>query len=70
MNKKSGCELVRNGTINYAPKNYKDKGRPNCYGYIDQFKDTELAECKKCPWFYLQGGDYQCLKEHCSVFSL
>ena len=59
MNKKSDCELVRKGIINKIPKDYKDKGRPNCWGYIDQFRDSELQECKKCPWFYLQGGDCQ-----------
>ena len=54
MNKKSACELVRNGKIKHIPKDYHDKGRPNCLGYIDSYRDTELWECKKCPWFWLK----------------
>ena len=59
MSKKSDCELVRKGIIKKIPKDYKDKGIPNCLGYIDQFRDSELRECKNCSWFWRKGGDYQ-----------
>ena len=57
MSRESECELVRTGEIKHIPKDHKDNGRPNCLGYIDNFRDTELEECKRCPWLWLKDGD-------------
>ena len=53
MARQSKCELVRKGEIRHIPKDATDKGYPNCLGYIDRFRDTELDECKRCNLFWL-----------------
>ena len=57
MAKQSECELVRKGEVKHIPKDWNDKGRPNCLGYIDSYHDTELDECKRCKWFWLNWSD-------------
>ena len=57
MARQSNCELVRKGEIKHIPKYWNDKGHPNCVGYIDSYRDTELPECKKCEWFWRNEGD-------------
>ena len=56
MAKISNCELVRKGEIKRIPKDWQDKGMPNCLGYEDRFNDEPLDECKRCKWFWRKGG--------------
>ena len=52
MARTSNCELVRKGEIKHIPKDWQDKGMPNCLGYEDSVNDEALDECKCCKWFW------------------
>lgn len=49
---KSKCELVRKKEIKHIPRDWQDKGTPNCLGYEDSRSDEPLAECERCEWFW------------------